>query len=92
LCFVLKLDLPGFAGAERGSCISQVCLNRPCERMRATEHAPRGLFRVLERRHGLAEIVERGAFGSKFCYNILYGTLHIAARRGPVARRRRHKL
>ena len=24
------------------------------ERMRATEHAPRGLFRVLERRHGLA--------------------------------------
>ena len=29
--------------------------------MRATEHAPRGPFRVLERRHGLAEIVERGA-------------------------------
>ena len=31
------------------------------ERMRATEHAPRGPFRVLERVHGLAEIVERGA-------------------------------
>ena len=28
--------------------------------MRATEHAPRGPFHVLERRHGLAEIVERG--------------------------------
>ncbi|CAH0373263.1 unnamed protein product [Pelagomonas calceolata] len=29
--------------------------------MRATEHAPRDPFRVLERRHGLADIVERGA-------------------------------
>ena len=28
--------------------------------MRAAEHAPRGPFRVLEGRHGLAEIVERG--------------------------------
>ena len=27
--------------------------------MRATKHAPRDPFRVLERRHGLAEIVER---------------------------------
>ena len=33
------------------------------DRVRATEHAPRGPFRVLERRHGLAEIVERGAGG-----------------------------
>ena len=31
------------------------------ERVRATEHAPRNTFSVLERRHGLAEIVERGA-------------------------------
>ena len=31
------------------------------ERMRGTEHVPRSLFRVLERVHGLAEIVERGA-------------------------------
>ena len=31
-----------------------------CGRMRATEHAPRGPFYLLERRHGLAEIVERG--------------------------------
>ena len=29
--------------------------------MRTTEHAPRKPRRVLERRHGLAEIVERGA-------------------------------
>ena len=29
--------------------------------MCTTEHAPRNAFRVLERRHGLAEIVERGA-------------------------------
>ena len=28
--------------------------------MRATQNAPRGPSRVLERRHGLAEIVERG--------------------------------
>ena len=33
----------------------------PLCRVRAAEHAPRGPFRVLERRHGLAEIVERGA-------------------------------
>ena len=29
--------------------------------MRATEHAPGGPFRVLERCHGLAEIIECGA-------------------------------
>ena len=29
--------------------------------MRPAEHAPRDPFRLLERRHGLAEIVERGA-------------------------------
>ena len=28
--------------------------------MRATEHAPRGPCQVLERRHGLAEVTERG--------------------------------
>ena len=28
--------------------------------MRAAEHAPRDPLRVLERRHGLADIVERG--------------------------------
>lgn len=29
--------------------------------MRASEHTPRGLRRLLERLHALAEIVERGA-------------------------------
>ena len=46
---------------EGGSRISQVALNPRCQRMRATEYAPRGPFIVLERRHGLVEIVERGA-------------------------------
>ena len=50
-----------FAGAEDGSRVSQVVIDPYCERVRATKHAPRGPFRLLERRHGLAEIVERGA-------------------------------
>ena len=48
-------------GAERGSRVSQAALNPHCGRVRAAKHAPRGPFRVLERRHGLAEVVERGA-------------------------------
>ena len=36
-------------------------LNRRGEWMRAPEHTPRGPFSLLHRRHGLAEIVERGA-------------------------------
>jgi hypothetical protein len=38
----------------------QIILNRRGERVRAAEHAPRDPFRVLERRLGLVEIVERG--------------------------------
>ena len=49
------------AGAERGSRVSQLVLNSRCNRMGATEHAPCNPFGVLERFHGLAEIVERGA-------------------------------
>ena len=49
-----------FAGAERGSRVLQILLNLRCERMRATKHAPRDPFSVLERRHGLAQIVEGG--------------------------------
>ena len=48
------------AGAERGSRVSQVVFNPPCGWVRASKHAPRNPTRVLERRHGLAEIVERG--------------------------------
>ena len=50
-----------FAGAEHDSRVSQTALHAFCERVRATEHAPRGLFQIFERRNGLAEIVERGA-------------------------------
>ena len=35
-------------------------LNAPCGRVRAAEHAPRDLVYLLERRHRLVEIVERG--------------------------------
>ena len=49
-----------FAGAEGGSRLEQGSLNPDWERVRATEYAPRGRFHVLERTHGLAEIVERG--------------------------------
>jgi len=38
-------------------------LNRRCERVRATKHAPSCPFRLRNRRHGLADIVERGAVG-----------------------------
>jgi len=38
--------------------ISQVFPNSLGERVRAAEHAPRSPFCVLERRHGLAAIVE----------------------------------
>ena len=41
--------------------VLQRILNPHCGRVRATEHAPRDPRRVLERRHGLAEIVERRA-------------------------------
>ena len=44
-----------------GSCFSQGIINLHRHRMRAAEHAPRGPFRLLVHRHGLAEIVERGA-------------------------------
>ena len=33
--------------------------NHPSDRVRRSEHAPRGPFRLFERRHGLGEIAER---------------------------------
>ena len=47
-------------GAEGGSRFSQIALNGSCVRMCAAEHASRDPFCFLERRHGLADIVERG--------------------------------
>ena len=50
-----------FAGAERGSRFSQFVLDLRRERMRSAKHAQRSPFQLLERGHGLAEVVERGA-------------------------------
>ena len=50
---------------QEASGLSQEMFNLLYERVRATEHAPRGPFRVLEHRHALAEIVERGAVVSE---------------------------
>ena len=49
-----------FAGVERGSRALQVDPNVQCERVRATKHASRSPFQLLEDIHGLAEIVEGG--------------------------------
>ena len=40
-----------------------MALKRLRERVRASEHAPRDPFRLLERRYGHAEIIKRGAVG-----------------------------
>ena len=48
------------AGGERGSRLSQAELDYLYERVRPSKHAPRGPFRLLERRYGLAQIAERG--------------------------------
>ena len=55
-----KLRLWRFAGGERGSRVSQEGLNMHRDGMRATHHAPRGPFRLLERLHSFPEIIERG--------------------------------
>ena len=49
------------AGGESFTRILQGALNIPSERMRAAHHAPRNTSRLLEHRHGFAEIIERGA-------------------------------
>ena len=58
-------------GAERDSRYLQIALNVHCERVRAAEHAPRDPFRVLERRHGLAEIIERRAVVIAECRRVI---------------------
>ena len=58
---VLRARRWRLAGGESLSRVSQKSFNRPYNWVRSTKHAPRGPFRVLERRHGLADIVERGA-------------------------------
>ena len=58
---LLRTPRRRLAGAERGSRVSQALLNRRCERVRASKHAPRNTFRVFKRRHGLTDIAERRA-------------------------------
>ena len=48
-------------GTEGCARVLHFILTTLCERMRSTEHLLRDPSNVLERRHGLAEIVERGA-------------------------------
>ena len=50
-----------FAGAERGSRVSQIFLNPQYVRVRAAKNAPRGPYRLLENRHSLVEIAKRRA-------------------------------
>ena len=50
-----------FAGVERLARVLQSPLNFRRERVCTAKHAPRDPCRVLDRRHGLADIVERGA-------------------------------
>ena len=50
-----------FVGSERSSRELQIALSFRCERVCTTKHTPRGPLRLLERGHGLAQIVERGA-------------------------------
>ena len=56
---------------NRGSHGSQGSLNSRRERVCAAEHAPRGRFHILERRHALADIVECGAVGPAECVRVI---------------------
>ncbi len=47
-----------FPRAERGSRLFQAVLNIHYERVCAAKYAPCDPIRVLERRHGLADIIE----------------------------------
>ena len=59
-----------FPGAGRCSRISQALFTHFYEGMRCAEHAPRDPFHVLERRHGLAEIVECGVSVHVECLSV----------------------
>ena len=63
---LLTYQLPGTGGVSRARSAARVAqiLSHPfCERVRATQHAPRDPFSVLESRHGLVEIVEHASVG-----------------------------
>ena len=62
-----------FAGTELRSSVAQGFLKCPYERMRAAKHTTPGPRRLLERRHGLAEIIERGVRVIVERHRIIYG-------------------
>ena len=56
-----KLEFSGQpVGVERVSRVLKFARNINCDWVRVTEHAPRGLVRVFERRHGLLDAVGQG--------------------------------
>jgi hypothetical protein len=58
----MKMQVTGQRpSSEHCSQISQIQVNSLSERVLDTKHAPGGPFRFLKRRHGLADIIERGA-------------------------------
>ena len=59
--FLLNFAAAAFHGRGGGSRVSQIPLHLRYPRVCATKHMPRGRFRLLERRHGFAEIGECGA-------------------------------
>ena len=63
LMFLLGCAIAGVEFDANAPCLSrrfQIPLNLNCARVRTTEDAPHDPCRVLERRHCLAEIIERG--------------------------------
>ena len=52
------------AGVERYSRVSQGCLNRHRQRVRAAKHASRERCQILEYRHGLADVIQCGTLAS----------------------------
>jgi len=63
---LLTYQLPGAGGVSRARSAARVAqiLSHPfCERVRATQHAPRDHFRLPDRRHGLLTLqrTQRGA-------------------------------
>jgi hypothetical protein len=69
-------------------------LNPHCVRVRAAKETSRRPFRLLERCHGLAQIVERGAVGSNYAWGLSHPSLRrfeearsLLRKTMPVARR-----
>jgi hypothetical protein len=91
LAFLLVLGAPRrrrlrLALAEHGLRFFQLGLDFCCDWMRTAENAPRGLFRVLKRRHGLTEIVDCGAVVEDV---LASGLSRVAVEPAPKRRRRR---